>query len=348
MNFLIDIGHPAHLHLFKNFIWKMKKKGHNIIITVKNQQNIINLLNRYKLDYINLGNKKDSLILKALTQIFFDYKIYKIAKKKKIDLALGTSISITHASKFLKFRSLVFNEDDAKEVPFFSKLSYPFSNYIITPDCLKYENHGKKHITHSSYHELAYLHPNNFKPDSSVLKKLGIKKNEKFFIVRFNEFKAHHDIGVKGISKKKQLINLLKKEGKLFITTEGKIDKEFEKYQIKIPVEDIHSTLYYATLFIGDSQTMTAESAVLGTPTIRCNSFVKRLSYLEELENKYDLTYGFKPEDEEKMFTKIKELLQNKNLKKEWQRKREKLLKDKIDLTEWMVDFIEKYKGDFI
>ena len=58
-------------------------------------------------------------------------------------------------------------------------------------------------------------------------------------------------------------------------------------------------------MFIGDSQTMTSEAAVLGTPAIRCNSFVNRISYLEEEENTYELTFGFKPEDSLKMFEHI-------------------------------------------
>ena len=96
-------------------------------------------------------------------------------------------------------------------------------------------------------------------------------------------------------------------------------------------------------MFIGDSQTMTAEAAVLGTPAIRCNTFVGRISYLEELEHKYGLTYGFVPGEEERMFDKIVELLSTEDLKKTWQEKRSRMLKDKIDLARWIVDFIENY-----
>ncbi len=94
-------------------------------------------------------------------------------------------------------------------------------------------------------------------------------------------------------------------------------------------------------MLIGDSQTMAAEAAVLGTPSIRCNSFVGKLAYLEELEHKYGLTFGFRPEDEDKMYEKIKELLKKSCLKKEWKKKRQRLLADKINLTDWMISFIE-------
>ena len=139
-----------------------------------------------------------------------------------------------------------------------------------------------------------------------------------------------------------RLIELLKKHGKVLITSEDKIDQQFEKHQLKISPERIHDLLHYAQLFVGDSQSMTIEAALLGTPSIRCNDFVGKCPVIEELEHKYGLTYGFKSDKEERMFSKIEELLQNRDLKREWQEKREELLQDKIDLTEWMVGFVEK------
>ena len=41
------------------------------------------------------------------------------------------------------------------------------------------------------------------------------------------------------------------------------------------------------------------------------------------------------------------EILENGNSKKEWQRKRERLLSEKIDVTAWMTDFIERYPDSF-
>ena len=88
---------------------------------------------------------------------------------------------------------------------------------------------------------------------------------------------------------------------------------------------------------------MTAEAAVLGTPAIRCNSFVGKISYLEELEHKYGLTYGFLPSEKDKMLDKISELLSMKNLSIEWHKRRRQMLSEKLDLTSWLVDFILNY-----
>lgn len=101
--------------------------------------------------------------------------------------------------------------------------------------------------------------------------------------------------------------------------------------------------MYYATMLIGDSQTMTSEAAVIGTPAIRSNTFVGRISYLEEEEHKYNLTYGFLPTNSEAMFQKIDELLALPDLKATWQERRMKMLEDKIDVSAFFVWFIENY-----
>jgi len=208
---------------------------------------------------------------------------------------------------------------------------------------------GKKHIRFAGYKELAYLHPNRFTPDPSIYEELGIDKGDKYVILRFNAFDAVHDIGRKGFSlqDKRRLVEALGKYARVFITSESPLSGEFEQYRITTPPEKIHDLLYYATLLIGDTQTMTTEAAVLGTPAIRCNSFVgpNDMGNFIELENKYDLIYSFREPD--KAIQKALELLQQAGLKEKWAKKHQRLLSDKIDVTGFMVDFIENYPQSF-
>jgi hypothetical protein len=92
---------------------------------------------------------------------------------------------------------------------------------------------------------------------------------------------------------------------------------------------------------------MTTEAAILGTPVIRCNSFVgpNDMGNFIELERKYDLIYSFR--NTEQAIQKAIELIQRTDLKEQWAKKREKLLADKIDVTRFMVDFIEDYPASF-
>lgn len=50
--------------------------------------------------------------------------------------------------------------------------------------------------------------------------------------------------------------------------------------------------MVFASLYIGDSQTMSAEAGILGTPFVRFNDFVGRINYMAEMEDVYELGYG--------------------------------------------------------
>ena len=343
MNILIDIAHPAHVHLIKNTYYELINKGHKVIVTVKDIPSAIQLLNIFEIPFIYLGGKSDSLIGKAFLQLKFNYLLWKVVVREKINIAFGSSLTIAQLSKYTKVKSIILDDDDDDVEPLFVKYAHPAADHILSPACAI--RRTQKMIGYSGYHELAYLHPNRFNPDESVLSEIGVQPGEKYFILRFNAFKAHHDVGVQGLSleNKRQLISLLERHGKVFITTERNIDDEFKPYQLKVSPDKAHSLMYYATMLVGDSQTMTSEAAVLGTPAIRCNTFVRRISYLEEEEFKYNLTYGFLPENSDSLFSKINELLEMPNIKNEWKKRRENMLKDKIDVTAFFTWFIENY-----
>ena len=160
---------------------------------------------------------------------------------------------------------------------------------------------------------------------------------------------ATHDKGKTGITNDylRKIIQLLNKHGKVFITSERELPLEFEKYRIKIKPSDIAHALYFADMFIGDSQTMTSEAAILGTPSLRFNDFVGKINAMEEKEYKYGLTYGFKTKQFEELLRKIEELLAMPTLKQEWQKRRDKLLRNTIDVTKFFVNLIENYPKNF-
>jgi hypothetical protein len=163
--------------------------------------------------------------------------------------------------------------------------------------------------------------------------------------LRFAKLSAHHDSGKTGITEQiaKSLIKELESYARIYITSERKLEPQFEKYRININPRDMHHVIYHADLYIGDSQTMAAEAAVLGTPSIRFSDFVGKIGYLEELEHKYGLTFGIKTQEPQKLLDKIKELINMPDIKNEWQRRRQKMLSDKIDVAAFMAWFIEHY-----
>ena len=52
MKILMDIAHPAHVHLLRNTYFKSVEKGHKVIVTVKEIPAAIILLDKYQIPYI--------------------------------------------------------------------------------------------------------------------------------------------------------------------------------------------------------------------------------------------------------------------------------------------------------
>ncbi|MFW5803689.1 MAG: DUF354 domain-containing protein [bacterium] len=334
---LFDIGHPAHFHLFKNFMLHFKQNNIPFVITTRDKEITNTLLDEYNFEYISLSTPKNSLIGMFRELIQRNLAIFKLHKKEYFTHAFGTSVSIAHLSLFTNVISYNFNEDDDSVVPLYTNITYPFTTKIIVPDCLKYKKWEKKRILHSSYHELAYLHPNNFNPDINLIKSYNLEP-KKYIIVRLSALKAHHDTGAKGISQK--LLDKIK----VLLSNYTIIESHELKKEHQIKPWDMHHILAYAKMIICDSQTMAAETMVLGTPSIRINTFVGKISYLEELENKYNLGYGILPEKENHkiILDTVNYLATDITVDNLWQEKRQTMLKDKIDLNQWMIDFFEK------
>ncbi|MFX0135575.1 MAG: DUF354 domain-containing protein [Candidatus Hodarchaeota archaeon] len=337
---MIDVGHPAHVHLFKHITWSLQKKKNIVLFTARDKENAIDLLRAYNFWFVKTGPHYNSILKKIYGMLKYNLSLLKIAWKFKPDILLSAgSICAAHVS-FLLNKPHISMEDTGNMEQI--RLYKPFTKAILTPKSFP-KDLGKKQIRYNGYHELAYLHPDYFKPNPDVLRELGIKKGEKFFILRFVAWKATHDIGHKGLSieSKRQLIEFLGKFGKVFISSEKKLPQRLVKYKLKISPEKIHDILYYATIYVGEGATMASECAILGTPAIYVNDI--HLGYTDEEQDKYGLI--FQSIDEKQIKRRIIKLLNTKNLKKEWQNKREKLLKDNIDVTKWMLDFVECHFG---
>jgi|BioPla2DNA2_1021312.scaffolds.fasta_scaffold02753_4 predicted glycosyltransferase len=344
MNILIDVNHPAQVHYFRN-LYRELSGEHKVFFSSKEVPIIDGLFRAYEIPYYSYGKKKDSMVQKAISQVRYNVECLRLQRKLNIDIALGSSASNVHAALFTQAISIATTDSDLAVLPFAAKFVYPFADYLMTPETLAFQKH-KKQICYPGYQELAYLHPNRFTPDPEVLSLCGLKEGEPYFVLRFTAFKAHHDIGMYGLSREQKwdLIRLLESHGRVLITTEVN-DPEFVKYHIPLAPEKMHSLLYYASMLVCDSQTMTTEAAILGTPAFRCNTFAGKLTVIEEIEKYYDLAYSYYPRHFNWMLKKIGEVLSDKDYKQKWSEKRKALLRDKIDVTAFWAWMLENAPG---
>jgi predicted glycosyltransferase len=341
---LVYLHHPSQFHVFKNCITELKK-SFEILIIATHKDILTNLLDEQGFEYINIlpeGRKgnKFSIALSLLKQ---DYRLLKICLTHKPKLLIGTSTEITHVGRLLGIKSYFFIEDDISVVPLVGLLAHPFATKIVSPEVCNNGRWNNKTIKYRGYQKLAYLHPNVFTPDYSVASRY-LPSKRPYCIIRLSSLDAHHDTSASGISNEfiSQIINILKPIYNVFITTERRLSEEFSEYQLSINPLDIHHLLAFASIFIGDSQSMAVEAAMLGTPNIRISSFSGKISVLEELEHQYQLTFGIHPKEESTILETIEQLISDNLLQQKFQTRRQKMLSEKIDVTAWLIELFSK------
>jgi len=348
MRYLFFFVHPSKFHVFRNTINTLTSHGHEVEILITSKDVLETLVASEGWKYKNIfpeGRKMKGIppyISSVINGFRTIYRLYRATRGKSYDLFITDDL-LVYIGKFRHIPSVVFNDDDLSVVKQYA-LVLSQANRILSPDVTELGKYSPKKIGFPGYKELAYLHPTVFKPDIEVVKQFN-PELKPYFILRLVSLRAYHDVGMKGISDEQvnRLIRLLEQFGRIYISSERPLSNDFEKYRLKIEPSKIAHALYFADLFIGDSQTMTSEAAVLGTPAFRCNDFVGKISVMEEKEIKYGLSFNFPPARFEEMILKIGELLSKDDFKEEFKERRRRMLEEKIDLSSFLIWPFENY-----
>jgi uncharacterized protein len=324
MRILIDMGHPAHVHFWKNFIWEMEKKGHDFKVIVREKNPMKELLEHYKIPFTSIGSPPSGTLNKAVRMPANDMKILKIAREFKPDVLTGIgSPYVAQVGKLIRKPSYIFT--DTEHATLINRLAVPFATKVLTPSCFL-NDLGSKHVRYNSFHELAYLHPNRFKEK-------GIGKRN--IIIRLSSWDASHDKGRQVIEDitfshlSRKLADygnvVMSREDGKRMTLEGKL---YEPWQL-------HAIMKNAILYIGDGATMATECALLGVPAIYVSPLAGTMGNHENLEE-YGLMLPRKMLPSDNTITSIIE-----TPKSVWKEKQQRMIRDKIDMTDYMINFFE-------
>lgn len=360
---LFIISHPAHFWMFVHTIENLQKDGYEIINVIRPKDVLVQLCENAGLSFYKLKErpKKWGMLGLAISLIEKTIAVSNIIRENKPSLIVSSDGVGAICGKLFRIPSVEINEDDGEAIHLYARMFFPLVTTIVHPYCTSAWKWNKKKIGYPSYHELGYLHPNQFTPNREIVEKYGIDVDKPYIVIRFAQLTAHHDVGIHGMSTEmaQHVIDMLQGHGTIYITSERPLEPQFEQYRIKINPLDMHHVMAFASLYIGDSQTMAAEAGVLGTPFVRLNDFVGRLSYLHELEcpkdpgfvkdahvpddKHYCLGYGHKSNDVEGFYRSIQKWLDTPNRKEICDKRREQMLSEKIDYAKFLTWFIENY-----
>ena len=336
MRILIDILHPAHVHFFRNFHAEMTDRGHQLCITARDKDRSVELLQAFGLPYQQISRQKSGAGL-AVEMARRTARLMKIMRSFRPDVMTGImGPSIALAGAVRRVPAVVFYDTEFAVQT--NRIVYPLAHSVCTPDCYQGKVPGR-HSQYAGYHELAYLHPNRFQPDPAVLGDFGIRPGEPYSIVRFVSWQAVHDRKERGLSAKQKLhlIEVLQRRGRVLISSESPLEGHLADLAVPGRVEQIHHLIAHARLVVGESATMSSEAAVLGVPAVFIATTGR--GYTDDEERRYGLVRHFTEDQYDMALSAIEEILAEPAAT--WQKTRQRLLEEKIDVTAWMIDYFE-------
>jgi predicted glycosyltransferase len=342
MHVLFDVSHPAHVHLFRHAITALQDDGHETTVLSRRKDVTTDLLDAYGIEHSILSTMGSGPLGLATEWMAREVRTISQALETSPDVIVSRlNPPAAHASTVLGCPSIVFDDSEAAVLP--ARMTHPFADVICTPERFS-RDLGDKQRRYRGCHELAYLHPNRFDPDPDALVEHGIDPDDHYSVLRFVSWGAHHDVNQEGLSMagKRNLVEMLADRGDVYITAEDELPSGFEEYRLPVPPEKIHQLMYHANIYVGDSQTMATEAAILGTPAVRCNSFAgdADMSNFVLLQSEYGLLRS--NDDESEAINTVEEYLDRSGLQEEWEQKRRRLGDEMIDVTAFMLDVIEE------
>ncbi len=343
MRLLFDVNHPVQVHLLRPVLLHFEAGGHERRVVARDKDVTLHLLRHYGIEHAVPARpgRGTAGLLRELVQR--EWRVLRLARALRPRLIVGTSVHAARVARLTGAVAVVLNDDDARANPGFARLAYPGAHAVVTPDCLRHEDGGPRRHTYPGNQQLFYLHPARFTPDPGVRTRLGLVPGEPYALARLSALAAHHDRGVTGISEElvDELATRLRGRVRVFVSSEKPLGARLRPLRLELPPEHLHDVLAGAEFCLGDSQSVSAEAAVLGTPAFRLNGFVGRIAYLADLERR-GLAFGFRPGEERRLLEALLALLDDPQRKARLAERREQLLRDCGDPLPWLLALLER------
>lgn len=340
MRYIFELNHPKHYYQFKYVMQALANAGHSILVLARDKDVLLKVLEEEGVPYEVFGKHNKSMAKKVLGTFSLLKNYKQIAKRFCPDVIVSkASFYGCFTAKRLGKKSVIF--PDSEVVAVTNKYVVPLCTKVVTPENFTLD-YGAKHIRVKGVFENCYLAPSVFSPDRSVVERYHL--SEPYAIFRFVGWFANHDVKNSGftLEEKIQMVKAVEPYMTVYISSEKELPAELAKYKLPTPASQIHSVLSFADLYLGDSQTMATEAALLGTPAIRSNSFVGEndMSNFKMLEEKYGLLKNVAEFDD--VLSLLKDWASSSR-KPEWRKKQESYFGSVGDSNAEIVRILTEY-----
>jgi len=338
MRVLFDITHPVNVHFFKHLIAALGEDGHDVLVTARDKDVSIALLDSLGITYQCISRQRSGLWGMARELGERNVRLFRLARRFGPDVmvAAEAGVSIGPVGAAIGVPRVVFDQVD--RAPLQRALGMPFATYICTGDGYL-KDHGARHVRFRGFLAQAYLDPRRFEPDAKLLRRAGVDPDEPYIVLRLVGWSATHDIGRRGLSEQELslLVDRLSAFGRVMISSETPLPDRLRAHEIPVPMTHFHDLLALATLCIAEGGTVGVEAGLLGTPAICCNTY--DFGYLRAMEKRYRLIRRVWSLRE--VAELAEDMLHRDDLRADWQRRRASLFAETDDVLAFMRSVVE-------
>ncbi len=270
MKIWFDLTNSPHIHFFRGLIEELKKDGHEVLITTRDQANTIDLLKLYNIEYHIVGRSYGkSLWNKIFGNFHRVWSLIKYIKSQRVDVGISQSSFTSPIAGFFVGVPTIYTNDNEHAMG--NKIAFLFANKIFIPEFIPISNvsglfvNKRKVSQYPGVKEGIYLWRRLEKPQHIAEVRNKVYYRPEPYSAQYYKGKANPFDDV--------LISL-KDECEIVILPRDKNQvAHFEQEQFQGIMVCRHPKTFDeiasdCRLFIGAGGTMTREMAVLGIPTI--------------------------------------------------------------------------------
>ncbi len=330
--------HPHHIDFFENLYKELKKEGHNILLLVRGDYMNRKYLEGSDIKHSFFGSNLDSYLPQFVCKYRNQFSLVRKLVTFRPDLVFSVnSIPFSPFNSIFNIYSVTFLD---RKLPKKEENSiFNYADKIVTPDCYHFDVPSGKQLSYPSYPSFAYLHPKRFEADSTVLDSLGVKSKDYVFVsFARRSWEGFTEDDLLSRREKIDIVRDLSEHRRVIVDERGSVPEPLAEYVPSRPLKRFNHLLANAELVVGDDPIICSEAGVLGIPWI----FISKSSTptLEEQEIQYEI--GSQVESVEKA-DELAEMILTGEVEPDFAGARRDILNDKIDLTSWMVKFVEIY-----
>ena len=282
MRVLFDILHPAHVHIWEPVAERVRERGGEVLLCAREKDVTIALLEAKGLPYevlSGIGGGKLGLVGELAVRA---PRLLARIRSFRPDVLVGVmGPLVAPLGRLLGIPSLVLYDNETSWLT--NRLAFATADRFCCPRWSYRQEAGVNVRRFEGVHALAYLHPNRFTPDPSVLASLDLP--ERFCVARLVSWEASHDQSDGRQMDAVAFVRALAEELPVVLSSERDPGPELRQWQRDVPPEHLHHLLAAASLYVGEGLTTGLESVVLGTPAVILHPLAPRFGIVQHLED---------------------------------------------------------------